>query len=189
MSFSNLGHVAMGKEDHTAAKMYFEQSLAIRREVGDSYGEAISLNELGAVTMAQGNLMLAEAYYRQALAIRLGLNQPYHLVEDWAGLARLKLAQNDLELSWQYGEQVLGHLRVNPGLEGTIDPLRTFHFIWGVLRELARREAAHWVLQLAAQIMQAYLDKNHDLGLQAMYLQQPHHRVLWAAWQDLKDAA
>lgn len=189
MSFSNLGHVAMGKEDHTAAKMYFEQSLAIRREVGDSYGEAISLNELGAVTMAQGNLMLAEAYYRQALAIRLGLNQPYHLVEDWAGLARLKLAQNDLELSWQYGEQVLEHLRVNPGLEGTIDPLRTFHFIWGVLRELARREAAHWVLQLAAQIMQAYLDKNHDLGLQAMYLQQPHHRVLWAAWQDLKDAA
>lgn len=186
MSFSNLGHVAMDKGDHVAAKMYFEQSLAIRREVGDSYGEAISLNELGAVAMIQGNLTLAEAYYRQALTIRLGLNQPYHLVEDWAGLARLKLAQNDPETAWQYGQQVLKHLRVNPGLEGAIDPLRAFHFIWVVLRELARREAANWVLQLAAQIMQVYLDKNPDPGLQAMYLRQPHHSALWAGWQDLE---
>ena len=186
MSFSNLGHVAIDKGDHAAAKLYFEQSLAIRREVGDLYGEAISLNELGAVAMIQGNLSLAEGYYQQALAIRLGLNQPYHLVEDWAGLARLKLAQNDPKTAWQYGRQVLAHLRVNPGLEGAIDPLRAFHFIWGVLRDLARWESAHWVLQLAAQIMQAYLDKNHDPGLQTMYLSQPHHRILWAGWQDLK---
>ncbi|MBP6471807.1 MAG: tetratricopeptide repeat protein [Chloroflexi bacterium] len=188
-SFSNLGHVAMDRGDHAAAKLHFEQSLAIRREVGDSYGEAISLNELGAVTMIQGNLTLAEAYYRQALTIRLGLNQPHHLVEDWAGLARLKLAQNDPEAAWQYGQQVLEHLRVNPGLEGAIDPLRTFHFMWVVLRELARREAAYWVLQLAAQIMQAYLDKNPDPRLQAMYLRQPRHSVLWAGWQDFRDAS
>ncbi|MCA9968862.1 MAG: tetratricopeptide repeat protein [Anaerolineales bacterium] len=184
MSLSNLGHVIVNQGDYAAARDYFEQSLAIRREVGDRYGEAISLNELGAVALAQGQLLLAETCYLQALTIRQELNQPHHLVEDWAGLARLQLALGDRESAGRYARQVLAYLETNPGLNGAIEPMRAFHFTWHALAALGEREAAAAVLRAAVRILQAYLDKNPEPALQALYLRQPHHWALWTAWQE-----
>ncbi|MCA9936656.1 MAG: tetratricopeptide repeat protein, partial [Anaerolineales bacterium] len=182
MNLSNLGHIAMNQGDHKAAKTYFEQALAIRREIGDPYGEGISLNELGALALAQGQLALAETYYTQALTIRQDTNQPHHLVEDWAGLARLKLAQVEQKEAARYAQQVLDYLEENPHLDGTINAMRVFHFLWDVLMALDLIAAAQTTLQLAAEKMQIYLSQNDDPGLQEMYLRQLHHRVLWAAW-------
>ena len=39
------------------------------------------------------------------------------------------------------------------------------------------------VLASAAQVLQTYLDNQPDPAAQAVYLQQPHHQALWAAWQ------
>jgi len=52
-----------------AAKRYFQQALAIRREVQDRQGEGIDLNSLGQVAQRRGQLDAAERYYQESLAI------------------------------------------------------------------------------------------------------------------------
>jgi tetratricopeptide (TPR) repeat protein len=182
-SLSNLGRVVWNQGNYGTAKEYFEQSLAIRREIGDRLEEGNSLNDLGSAALALANLPLAETYYQQALTIHQELNQPRHLAEDWAGLAQLKLAKGDQKSAGRYGQQILDYLKENPRLNGIDNPMRTFRFTWEVLIALGQTSEADDVLTLAVQVMQDYLDKNSDHALREMYLRQPHHRILWAAWQ------
>jgi hypothetical protein len=51
-----------------------------------------------------------------------------------------------------------------------------------VLLALGETAVANEVLALSARIIQEYLDQNSDPALQEMYLAQPHHGALWAAW-------
>jgi class 3 adenylate cyclase/tetratricopeptide (TPR) repeat protein len=179
----NLGHLSSCQGRVEAAKGHYAHALAIQREIGDRWGAGISLNELGAVALAQDDLAHAESCYQQALVIRQELIQPQYLVEDWAGLAKLKLAQGDREAARKYGQQILDYLKENPSLEGAENPMRAFHFTWQVLVALDQTPAANEVLELSAQIIQEYLDQNSDPAMQEMYLAQPHHGALWAAWR------
>jgi tetratricopeptide (TPR) repeat protein len=58
----------LGKKEE--ALKYYEQALAIGREVGDRGMEGTTLNNLGAVNNALGKKEEALKYYEQALAIR-----------------------------------------------------------------------------------------------------------------------
>ncbi len=55
---------------------YYEQALAIRREVGDRAGEGVTLSNIGAVYDEQGEDETAITYYQQALSIAQELNLP-----------------------------------------------------------------------------------------------------------------
>ena len=162
--------------------------MTICREVRNRQGEGISLIQLGSVMLTQSKLQLAQICYQEALIIHQELNQPHHLVEDWASLARVKLIEGDQKNAWIYAQQVLDSLQVNPQLHGAENPMRTFRFTWEALVALGLTTKANEVLSLAAQVMQLYLDKNSDPAMQEMYLRQPHHRVLWAAWQEKQTA-
>lgn len=181
-SLINLGEVAANQGEYARAYLYFEQALAIFRKIGVRGGEGICLNELGAVALAQANISLAKTYYRQAMTIHQELNLSHYLVEDWAGLAQVRLIQGDQVGARRYGEQVLNYLEENSRLNGAENPMRVFRFTWEVLVALDQPEESYRLLALAGQIMQDYLDKNSDPALQEMYLRQPHHQVLWAAW-------
>jgi tetratricopeptide (TPR) repeat protein len=52
-----------------AARTYYEQALAIAREIGDRHSEGGSLMDLASLADAQGRLEAARTYYEQALAI------------------------------------------------------------------------------------------------------------------------
>jgi tetratricopeptide (TPR) repeat protein len=186
-SLNNLGTVALCQGEYMVAQRYLEQSLAIFRETGDRLDEGESLNQLGALMLARSNLQLAELYYQQAVAIHEELNQPHCLVENWAGLAKVKLVKGVQENAWKYAQQILEYLNTNPQLNGVESPIRTFHFIWDVLIALGQIGEAKGVLSLAIQAMQDYLNKNSDPTTQAMYLGQPHHQVLWVAWQQRQE--
>ena len=147
----------------------------------------MSWNELGVVALAQGDLRLAESYHQKALAIRKELNQFHYLVEDWAGMAKVKLAKGDSQCARGFAEQFMEYVQENPRLIGAEHPMRTFRFTWDVWLGLGEAAKADQVLALAADIIQDYLDKNDDPDMQAMYLRQPHHAVLWEAWQEKKD--
>ena len=56
----------LGKQEE--ALKYYEQALAIRREVGNRSGEGTTLNNLGVVYDALGKKEEALKYYEQALA-------------------------------------------------------------------------------------------------------------------------
>ena len=181
-SLFNLGSVASSLEEYANAKVYLDRSLRIFREVGNQIVEGLALHELGALAFVQTDFQLAESYFQQALAIRQELKLPRYFVEDWAGMAKLKLAQGDSEGARPYSGQILEYLRENPRLYGAENPMRTFRLTWEALNALGQYTKANEVLALAAQIMQDYLDENSDLTEQTVYLNQPHHHVLWAAW-------
>ena len=128
----------------------------------------------------------AEKYYQQAIHIRQELNQPQYLVESWAGFAKVKAAQGNLDDAQQHIQKVLDYLADNPYLNGAAMPMRTFQFTKEVLVILGQTNEADRILTLATQIIQKYLDTNSDPKAQELYLNQQHHRILWAAWQSTK---
>ena len=55
--------------DYAGAQALHEESLAIRRSQGDTWGVAASLNDLGIVADSRGDFAQATTYYTQALAL------------------------------------------------------------------------------------------------------------------------
>ncbi|MFN2151965.1 MAG: hypothetical protein ACK2T5_10245, partial [Anaerolineales bacterium] len=105
---------------------------------------------------------------------------------DWAAMAKLRLVQGDTQCARDFAEQVMGYLKNNPSLFGASHEIRTFRYTWDVWLALGEADKADQVLSLAAALIQDYLEENLDPDGQAMYLRQPHHAVLWAAWREKK---
>lgn len=68
-TLNNLGERARVQGRAEEAARYYEQALAIRREVGNRRGEGITLNNLGLLASDLGRPEEAARYYEQALAI------------------------------------------------------------------------------------------------------------------------
>jgi tetratricopeptide (TPR) repeat protein len=69
-ALSGAGGLALAHSDFPAARAYHEESLAIRREIGNRRGIAGSLGSLGVVARIQGDYASARAYQEESLAIR-----------------------------------------------------------------------------------------------------------------------
>ncbi len=67
--FNVAGHLAYAQGDLVAARLFYEESLAIRRESGDKRGMINSLGSLGQVLKAQGEYGQAERLYEESLAV------------------------------------------------------------------------------------------------------------------------
>ncbi len=76
------GGLAYRQGDYVAAPAFYEQSLAIRRELGDRKGVAVALSNLGNVSSEQGDFPAARALFEESLAIR-------REVDDRAGFSDL----------------------------------------------------------------------------------------------------
>ena len=144
---------------------------------------AYTLNILGALALAQSDFQEARAYLQQAYDIRQELDLPHLQIEDGVGLALATLRSRDRKTAVQYAIQFIEYWSDNPTLEGTDQPIRTFHFAWQVCRGLELPQTAD-VLTSAVGIMQTHLDNHPDPDAQAAYLAQPHHQALWTAWQE-----
>jgi len=68
-SLNNLGNVARARGEYEEAEEYLQESLEIKREIGDRQGEATSLNNLGIVARVQGEYDEAREYYQESLEI------------------------------------------------------------------------------------------------------------------------
>jgi predicted ATPase/class 3 adenylate cyclase/Tfp pilus assembly protein PilF len=68
-ALNGAGALAFFQGDFSAARARYEESLAIRRELGDRSGIAGSLNNLGSVDQNLGDFGSARALYEESLAI------------------------------------------------------------------------------------------------------------------------
>jgi len=68
-ALTGAGHLAHNLGDYAAAHTWFEESLAIWRELGDKAGIAASLNNLGWVVLQRGDHAAARALSEEGLAI------------------------------------------------------------------------------------------------------------------------
>src|SRR5260370_12753516 len=76
--YNNLGLVYDNLGQKQEALRYYQQALAITREVGDRTGEGTTLNNLGLVYNALGQKQEALRYYQQARAITREVGDPVH---------------------------------------------------------------------------------------------------------------
>src|SRR6185437_7426015 len=68
-TLNNLGALVYGLGQPEEARSYYEQALAIHREVGNRAMEGTTLNNLGTLAHSLGQPEQARAYFDQALAI------------------------------------------------------------------------------------------------------------------------
>ena len=64
------GYLALSRGDHRAARSLLEESLAIRRQLGDQAGIATSLSNLGTAASQQGDHAVARSLLEESLTIR-----------------------------------------------------------------------------------------------------------------------
>jgi predicted ATPase/class 3 adenylate cyclase len=64
------GHLALSRGGLATARTLLEESLAIRRQLGDRADVAVALSNLGTVAIHQGEMVMARALLEEGLAIR-----------------------------------------------------------------------------------------------------------------------
>ncbi|MFZ2726223.1 MAG: tetratricopeptide repeat protein [Methylococcaceae bacterium] len=74
--YTDLANSFIANGDFKQAQFYYQQSLVIDKEIGDTRGMAIVYGQLGMLALLQGDLIQAEQYYQTALSDFKALNEP-----------------------------------------------------------------------------------------------------------------
>jgi predicted ATPase/DNA-binding SARP family transcriptional activator len=89
------GVLAEMQDDRAQAAKRYEESLALRRTLGDQAGLAASLNSLGALRYRQHDYAQAQALFEESLALRRTLGQRGSLANPLNNLGLTALVQGD----------------------------------------------------------------------------------------------
>ncbi len=106
-ALGTIGLLALHQADYARARALFEESLAIRRSLGDPTGLLSPLSNLGAVAMQEGDLALAEAYFQETLSIQQSIEDRVGIAESLNSLANLAHERGDLEGARSFYERSL----------------------------------------------------------------------------------
>jgi predicted ATPase/class 3 adenylate cyclase len=107
-ALNGAGLLAMNQLDYAAAWELYEESLAIRRELGDKQGVAGSLNNLGIVARGRGDYALARSLYEEALSINRELSNRVWEAYNLANLGIVAQALGDYPAATALQEESLG---------------------------------------------------------------------------------
>ena len=102
-----IGQLALHQSDYAAARALFEESLSLRRRLGDPAGLLSALSNLGAVAMQLGEIGTAERYFEDTLAIQTKLGDKVGMAESLNNLANLAHERRDLPRARELYEQSL----------------------------------------------------------------------------------
>ncbi len=91
------GLLTLQQGDYDSARSFFEQCLAIGREIGSLRFTSAALGNLGMVAQDQGNYVAARALYDESLAIDRKVNNPRAISNALMILGNLLYAENDDE--------------------------------------------------------------------------------------------
>ncbi|MBC7804569.1 MAG: tetratricopeptide repeat protein [Akkermansiaceae bacterium] len=93
------GALAYSQGEYAAARMLLEESLSIRRELGDKAGVACSLNTLGCVAYDQGQFDMAWALHEESLGIRRELEDREGIAESLSSLGNIAHPRGEYALA------------------------------------------------------------------------------------------
>jgi tetratricopeptide (TPR) repeat protein len=88
--------LAADKGDLSTAKQQLEESLAIKRQIGNRPSIANTISNLGDVQLTQGDLAAARKTHEEALAIRTEIGQKAVAAEDQLALANVAFEEGNL---------------------------------------------------------------------------------------------
>ena len=117
-SHHGAGSLAYHQGDYPGARALGEESLAIRRQLGDRKGIAASLNNLGLVACDQGDYPAARALYEESLAIKRELGDRVGIANSLNNLGNVAYDQAELAFARALYEESLAIARELGDREG-----------------------------------------------------------------------
>jgi predicted ATPase/class 3 adenylate cyclase len=103
----SAGNLADTQGDYERAREYYQESLQIYREMGDTRGASKPLNGLGLVSWAQGEFSMARTFLEESLAIKRELGDPSPISIALNNLGLVAHAQGDNKTARGYLEESL----------------------------------------------------------------------------------
>ncbi|MEO8134062.1 MAG: tetratricopeptide repeat protein [Betaproteobacteria bacterium] len=110
-ALSGAGVMAAQQGDYPAARVLYDESLAIRRQLGDRVGTATSLGNLANLAAAQGDYSSARALHEESLAIRSVLGDRSGIAMSLTNLGLIALEQADYPAARAWCEESLAMRR------------------------------------------------------------------------------
>jgi hypothetical protein len=95
-TLNNCGLVARRRGNDAQAAAFYEESLAIRRRLGDTWGIVVSLSNLGLLAYHQGDVETAVRLHLESLPLVRQLGDRVNASAALLGLAQVARAQGDL---------------------------------------------------------------------------------------------
>ncbi|HLK58389.1 MAG TPA: tetratricopeptide repeat protein [Chthonomonadaceae bacterium] len=139
-ALNGAGTLACVQSDYSAARAYFEESLAIRRDLGDRGDIAKALNNLGGTACYQGDHVTAQAYYEESLAIKREIGDKRGIASVFNNLGILVSYRGDYASAQAYHLECLAIERETGDLSGVSNSL---HNLGNVAFELGDNVSAH----------------------------------------------
>lgn len=99
------GVLAWNQGDYLAAHEHYEESLALRRQMGDEQGVAALLNNLGNLALDQGQYAQARAYLEESVEIKRRLGHQVGIATSLANLGVVAYEQGDHEAARAFLEK------------------------------------------------------------------------------------
>ncbi len=182
---ANLGLLVHHANEQQLAAEYCQQALEITQEIGDRLNQGYAYTNLGHALVSLDRLDDAATAYQQALALRRELGQDNLAVEPLAGLARVGRLQGNLAQALTHTEQILEYLELNPGLDGTDEPLRVYLSCYHILRDSLDPRASGLLIG-AQNLLQELAAKIDDRELRRSFLEHATtQREIVAAYREL----
>ncbi|MGE0087775.1 MAG: tetratricopeptide repeat protein [Desulfococcaceae bacterium] len=105
---NNISQIYDARGDYDTALKYLEQSLGIRREIGDKSGEGTTLNNISQIYDARGDYDTAISFLEQSLAIFKEIGDKKNEGTTLNNISQIYDARGDYDTALKYLEQSLG---------------------------------------------------------------------------------
>jgi predicted ATPase/DNA-binding XRE family transcriptional regulator len=110
-ALSGAGTLARYQGDFARARLLFEESLALRRGLGDKKGIAASLNNLGTIAWGQGDYATARLLFEESLAVRQELGDKQAIAASLSNLAAVSRHLGEADRARRFQEEGLALMR------------------------------------------------------------------------------
>ena len=129
----DIGKLNAQIEDYQVAEDAFKQSLQMRQQTGDHYGEQEACYALGLIFAAQGRWSEAEKYFNQALKVQRYIGDQFGQGKSLEALAVMRLTQQDAATAMQLAQEAM---RVLESFSNTDEYKRTCDMIENIEHHL-----------------------------------------------------
>ncbi|MGE3542068.1 MAG: tetratricopeptide repeat protein, partial [Candidatus Tectimicrobiota bacterium] len=135
--------------DYDTALRYLEQSLAIRREIGDKAGEGTTLNNLSPIFKARGDYDTALRYLEQSLAIQREIGDKAGLVATLHNMGHIAWQAEQAERAMDCWSEAFTLAMETQNAQGIFHTAST---LGQVFASGGAHDQARQLLQLAVQV-------------------------------------
>lgn len=104
-----IGRLYQGKGDFNNSLLYFNEHLAICKEIGDKQSMAGTLNNIGILYYCKGDYTKASEYYTLSLPLLEEIGNKQHIALCTNNIGLISQKQGDLDRALKYFEKALKH--------------------------------------------------------------------------------